>query len=185
MTATEFDEAISGLRATGASASASEIVRALDRHGREESELLDRYERFVEKSESPVAKYLVGLIADEERRHHRMLEELANTIAWGHFGDRHSGTLPTGPAGSGPDPELQAETRALLRHERQDRRHLRRLGRRIRGYGDVPLWRILIGLMLLDTEKHISILRDIEKENRRLAGGRGARARYRWRSLWV
>jgi hypothetical protein len=185
--ATEFEDALSGLRATGASVAATEVVHALDRHGREEAELLTRYERYVEQTGSPVARYLVRLIVDEERRHHRMLEELANTIAWGHFGDDDRIELPSPPVRrSGSDRALRAETRALLRHERQDRRQLRRLGRRLRTYGDVPLWNLLIELMKYDTEKHVSILRFIEKDDRgRPRNGFWTRTTARARRLWA
>jgi hypothetical protein len=186
-TATEFEDAISGLRATGASVGTTEIVYALDRHGREEAELLDRYERYVERNGSPVAKYLVRLILEEERRHHRMLEELANTIAWSHLGEEGRAELPEPPRERGvPDRRLGAETRSLLRHERKDRRQLGRLGRRLRSYGDVPLWSLLIELMRLDTEKHVSILTFIDKENRhRRVNGMWTRAKARTRRIWT
>jgi hypothetical protein len=180
-TTTGFQQALSGLRATGASPSAVDLVRSLDRHGREESDLLDRYERFVETAPSPVARYLVRLISEEERRHHRMLEELANTIAWGHLGEEDHPSLPTSE-GRGPvSRELRQETRALLQLERADRRHLRHLARRIRGYGDVPLWCLLIDLMRLDTEKHISILTFLDRNGTRGGGGLMARTRGYWR----
>ncbi len=166
MTTTEFEQAKLGLRATRASGSAIEVVEALDRHGREEAELLARYEQYVARSGSPVSKYLVGLVMDEERRHHQMLEELANTIAWGHLGDQAL-QLPLEAGGRArPDRVLRAETRSLLRHERRDRRQIRALGRRLRRYGDEALWGLLIELMRLDTEKHVSILRFIERDNR-------------------
>jgi len=79
---TRFEQAFQGLRTTGASVSTHEVVEALDRHGGEEAELLERYQRFVEEAESPAARYLVQLILDDEQRHHRVLEELANSIAW-------------------------------------------------------------------------------------------------------
>ena len=71
-----FRDAFEGLQATGASQSAYEVVGALDRHGREEGELLERYRRFVDESESPAARYLVRLILEDEKRHHRVPEEL-------------------------------------------------------------------------------------------------------------
>lgn len=77
-----FEDALRGLYATGASHSAYEIVNALDRHGKEEGELLQRYQRFGEEPESPPwVAYLVRLIVEDEKSHHRLLEDLANTIA--------------------------------------------------------------------------------------------------------
>ena len=183
-TETEFEAAMAGLRATGASAAATEVVKALDRHGREEGEILARYERFVEDADSPVAQYLVRLIVDEERRHHRMLEELANTIAWGYLGDEDQPTVPHVPLHADYNREFRAETRALLHHELVDRKQLRHLERKVRRFGDVPMWQLLIELLRRDTEKHISILRFIQNDNRR-HGMRGtlARARVRWQRI--
>jgi hypothetical protein len=182
-TKSEFEDAIAGLRATGASVSATEVVKAIDRHGKEESELLTRYERFAEHSASPVAQYLVRLILDEERRHHRILEELANTIAWGSLGDPTLPELPIVPLRSSYDREFCTETRALLRQELRDRKQLRQLRRRLRSYGDAPFWGLLVELMGSDTEKHISILRFLQKDNRTYGlAGALRRAQLRFRS---
>ncbi len=164
-TKAEFQDAVAGLRATGASRSTTEVVEAIDRHGQEESELLARYERFAESPESPVAQYLVRLILDEERRHHRILEELANTIAWEPVGDQSPLGLPKVPLRSGYEAEFLAETQALLQQELRDRKQLLQLRRRLRSYCDVPFWGLLIELMRLDTEKHISILRFLKNDN--------------------
>jgi len=156
---TEFRDAIEGLHATRASPSEYEIVEALDRHGREEGELLERYRRFVDESESPAAQYLVKLILEDEKRHHRVLEDLANTIAWGWVKESPEQVVPHFPAKSGGDETLRSETQALLGHELRDRTQLRRLRRRLSTYGDVAMWELLVDLMRLDTDKHIRILR--------------------------
>jgi hypothetical protein len=157
---TTFEDALRGLHATGASHSAYEIVNALARHGREEGELLQRYQRFGEEPESPPwVGYLVRLIVEDEQRHHRLLEELANTIAWGSLKGSPERVVPTFSRRG--DQALVSESRALLAHELEDRKQLRRMRRRIREYGDVALWELLIDLMLSDTEKHIHIFRFI------------------------
>ena len=157
---TAFEDALRGLYATGASHSAYEIVNALDRHGKEEGELLERYQRFGEESQSsPWVGYLVGLIMEDEKRHHRLLEELANTIAWGALKGSPERVIPTFSAHG--DQALVAESRALLAHELQDRNRLRKMRRHLSEYGDVALWGLLIDLMLTDTEKHIRIFRFI------------------------
>jgi hypothetical protein len=156
MTAT-FDEAIKGLRATGASVSTHEVVEAIERHGQEEGQLLDRYRRFAEEAESPVARYLVNMILDDERRHHRVLGELANTLAWGRV-DGPVGVVPVHPETPSVEADLRAETKALLAHERKDRAELRRLRRQLRSW-ETPLWTLLIDMMVADTDKHIEMLR--------------------------
>jgi len=175
--ATRFEKALEGLHATGASVSTHEVVEALDRHGREEAELLERYKRFIEEAESPAARYLVQLILDDEQRHHRVLGDLANTIAWG-WTKGAPEALPPLPKGGG-DGALRAETRALLGHELRDRTQLRRLRRRLRSYGDAPLWGLLVDLMRSDTEKHIDILRFILHNTSRHRGA----LRSAWRRI--
>jgi hypothetical protein len=156
---TTFDDAIRGLRATGASVSTYKVVGVLERHGREEGELLEQYQRFADEAESPMARYLVKLIIEDERRHHRVLEDLANTVAWGRINAGPTDVVPVYPEAIASDSALKSETRKLLRHELHDRTALRRLRRRLRSFGDAPLWVLLIDLMLADTAKHIKILR--------------------------
>ena len=155
---TEFRDAIEGLHATAASPSAYEVVEALDRHGREEGELLERYRRFVDESESPAVRYLVRLVLEDEERHHRVLEDLANTIAWGGFKEASEHLVPDFATTYRGNEALRLETQALLGHELRDRTQLRKLRRRLRTYGDVAMWELLIDLMRLDTDKHIRIL---------------------------
>jgi bacterioferritin (cytochrome b1) len=158
--ATRFEKAFEGLRTTGASVSTHDVVEALNRHGREEAELLEGYQRFIDTAESPAARYLVQLILDDEKRHHRVLEELANTIAWGWTKGVPEEVVPVFPR-DGDERALRAETRVFLGHELRDRIQLRRLRRRLRSYGDAPVWGLLVDLMRADTEKHIDILRFI------------------------
>jgi len=161
---TGFENAREGLRATGASVSTYEVVEALDRHGREEGELLASYQRYTEEAASPAARYLVALILEDERRHHRVLEELATTIAWGGMHDDSGATVPSSPR-SVVDRDLLEATRSLLRHERRDRAQLRHMRRRLHRYTDAPMWNLLIDIMRSDTDKHIRILRFILRES--------------------
>jgi hypothetical protein len=156
---TEFQDAIRGLRATGANHSTRKVVEALDKHGREEAELLERYQRFIDESEPPAVRYLVGLIVEDEQRHHRVLEDLANTIAWASLKESPEQVVPSLPARFRGDAAFRSETQNLLRHELRDRAQLRKLRRRLRTYGDVASWDLLIDLMRSDTAKHIRILR--------------------------
>jgi len=158
---TEFRDAIRGLRATRADHNSTTVVEALDRHGQEEAELLERYQRFVDDSQPSAARYLVRLILEDERRHHRVLEDLANTIAWASVSGSPGQVVPSLPVTFQGDAALRSETQALLRLELRDRTQLRRLRRRLRNYGDVAMWRLLIDVMRSDTAKHIRILRFI------------------------
>jgi hypothetical protein len=78
-----FDNALMGLKSTGASTGIRELVELLARHGAEGGKLLSRYEDLASTSSNEGAKYLIDLILEDERRHHRLLAEMANAMAWG------------------------------------------------------------------------------------------------------
>ena len=163
MTAT-FESALQGLRMTGASVDTRELVELIVRHGTEEGELLAEYERLANASDNEVAKYVIGMILEDERRHHRVLAEVANAAAWVHTSRAPDGTTP--PLSSGIDGELLAQTRRLLASEQEDERALRRIRRKLQPFADTTLWALVIDTMLLDTRKHATMLRFLEKHGR-------------------
>ncbi len=154
------ESSVQGLRATGVSAGEQDLVEWINRHGQEEGVLLERYEHFARESSSPVIAYLVGLIVEDERRHHRVLAEIAHAIAWGTLTNAEP-AVPRTVAGAA-DAQLLAQTKELLASEKKDRTELRRLRRRLRNYSGT-IWPLLVDLMLRDTDKHTRILRHIVK----------------------
>lgn len=157
MTEATFETAAKGLDAVGASVDERELVHLLTTHAHKESAILERYRRFAVEATAPAARYLVKLIVDDEERHHRLLAEMANAIAW-----EGQSPVPTLPDAFGDhDDMLVTETQALLDAERADSRELKLLQRRLETFGDTTMWPLIVDLMLLDTEKHIHILRFI------------------------
>lgn len=156
-----FAAARRGLDAYGASASERDLVDALARHGQEEGRLLSTYVRFAEEAPSEAARYLVSLVLEDERRHHRLLAEIANAVGWAWEHERPVAGAPTLASTRVRNPEFRAETRALLREEQEDKRSLRKLRRKLGPYEDTTVWALLVDLMMLDTEKHARILKFI------------------------
>lgn len=165
---TSFEAARIGLRQTGGSVGSQELVEMLCRHGSEEGRLLEEYRRFADDAPSAAARYLVQLIVDDETRHHRLLTELANAIAWG--GDEHAPCRKVPSLAAPPDGReqqaLRHQTLLLLRAEKRDHRELRQLRRSLHPYADTTLWSLIVDLMLLDTEKHARILEFIADHTR-------------------
>jgi ATP-dependent DNA ligase len=161
MDASAFDTAREGLRATGASVGTRELVELLARHGEEEGKVLAEYADLVASADGAAVRYLGALILDDERRHHAFLTEIANSLAWD--------TRPVDGAPSAPplplhlDADLLAATRRLRGVEDADRKQLQALRRRLRDYADTTVWALLVDVMLLDTEKHATILRFLER----------------------
>jgi hypothetical protein len=153
-----FETAIEGLEQMGASVKDRNLVDMLQRHGTEEGALLERYQRFAEEASLPAVRYLVRLIIEDESRHHRLLAELANAIAWGWSGNSPVRVPPELATTAGSDGQLAQETMELLGFEKKDKEELRRLRRELRDYEDTTLWALIIDIMLQDTEKHARIL---------------------------
>ncbi len=163
MTAT-FESALRGLRMTGASVDTRELVELIVHHGADEGALLATYEELAEGSDNEMAAYIIGMIMEDERRHHRVLAEVANAAAWQHSARAPDGATP--PLTPGIDGELLAQTRQLLAAEQEDERALRRIRRKLKPFADTTLWALVIDMMVLDTKKHATMLRFLEKHGR-------------------
>jgi hypothetical protein len=158
-----FENALKGIRMSGASTGTRDLVSLLEQHGSEEGELLAVYEDLAEHSTDEDARYLISLILEDERRHHRLLVEMANAMAWG---DPSASPDPATPAISrSVDGELLLLTRKLRRAEEADHRKLRRMRRRLRPFAKTTMWALIVDLMILDTKKHATILRFLERRN--------------------
>jgi rubrerythrin len=161
--AASFEAAAEGIDKTGASVDERRIVSMLAEHAASEEALLERYRRFVTGAASPAARYLVRLIVDDEERHHRLLAEMANAVAWESSDSSPTETVPD--LYPERDGALAEETKALLATEVEDRHQLRRLHRQLAPYQETTLWELLVQLMELDTEKHVHILRFLARHS--------------------
>lgn len=157
-----FDKAREGLRATGASQETRDLVELLARHGREEGRILTEYEALTELAESRAVRYLSRLVLDDERRHHAQLAEMANSLAWDTW--QVPGAASTPPLPFRLDEALVSTARRLLEFELHDKHELQALRKRLRPFADTTLWGLLVDLMLLDTEKHATILRFLVRQ---------------------
>ena len=106
-------------RIAGASVLEQELYDHVTAHGKNEGEVLQGYAELAETTDSPAFAYLARLILDDERRHHQVLDDLAETI-------RTTAELSGEPT---PIPDL-----ALLRADRErileDDRAVSRVGER-------------------------------------------------------
>ncbi|MBK5222444.1 MAG: hypothetical protein JJE52_06150 [Acidimicrobiia bacterium] len=133
-----------------------ELIDLLRSHGPRECEALASYERLLEQVDDEGVAYLMSMILDDERRHHRTIEEMLNTIlsfVW------EVDIEPSTPAvRRRPIPDVHAETKRLLRLEREDAKELRALRRALRSAKVYSVHTLLAELMEADTAKHIAIL---------------------------
>jgi rubrerythrin len=142
------------------------LLEHLDHHVDSEQEILDSYAELAATGPEYV-QYLVGLIVDEEERHHRMLREMANRVQ-GDIEYRDVGpSVPHLRFGAADRDRLVEDTQRFLQLEREDLQSLKGLGRVLRQQRLGGLFPLMVSLMELDTKKHIAILEFIAKTARR------------------
>ncbi len=142
----------------------------LTEHVLMEGALLDEYTAAAQSTNSKAFAYLVDLLVQDERRHHQAFTQLASSL-------RTTAEL------SGDDPEIPRPdfdkanvellevTRQLLAHEKADAAQLKQLRSELRDFEDTTLWGLLTDIMRRDTDKHIAILRYVEKQTKRARRG--------------
>jgi rubrerythrin len=116
----------------------------------------------------PQVRYLAGLIAADEHRHHGMLLALATSVRATVSDERDEleWGMPSVLTTEQREALLEQTTR-LLEVENDDAGKLKELRRDLRRAPDGTLWPELIEIMTLDTEKHIQILKAIERKLKR------------------
>ncbi len=117
-------------------------------------------------------RYLIGLLLEEEMRHHRYFSEIANGLEGAPWAQGVPDVTPE------DDPDLLlAQTAALVDFERHDLAELKDLQRALTEIEGSELMRLLVELMQMDTRKHIKILRFIGARARAARKDQRSRAR--------
>jgi hypothetical protein len=132
-------------------------------HGRVEREILDEYRQLVDDEETPPAfAYLARIILEDEIRHHRVFDELAEGLRQMAEGAADDSPIPSLRGFHADRVHIQRLTERLLEVERADERELKDLAKGLKEFDKVTLWGLLVELMLDDTRKHIKILKFIQ-----------------------
>ena len=142
-----------------------QLLAFVTTHVEREGELLASYQAIAEHSSDEYVRYLTNLIITDERRHHELLEEMANYLRAGVDGSDLRPRVPWLTRPAHPTALREAAAR-LARSERRDRRELLRFRRRLRPIRSTSLLPVLVNAMLLDTKKHLLLLRAIRRSTR-------------------
>ena len=144
-----------------------ELYHHVANHGQTEGEILEEYQRLVDDDESPPAfTYLARIILDDEVRHHRLFDDLAETMRQIAEGSVERSPIPSLRGFHADRVHIQRLTAQLLEVERSDERELKDLAKRVKEFDKVTLWGLLVELMLDDTRKHIKILKFIQDRSK-------------------
>lgn len=149
-------------RIVGASVWQQEIFDYVSQHVAAEGALLQEYQRLAEDPNgSPAFRYVAGLILADERRHHQLFNDLAESIR--QMAELRYEDEPIPPLhGLKADRDrILAATERLIDSERSDQRELKELSRKIKDVRDTTLWGLLLEIMQDDNAKHIKMLKFI------------------------
>ncbi|HEX6570275.1 MAG TPA: hypothetical protein VF015_13965 [Acidimicrobiales bacterium] len=135
---------------------AQRIIDRLREHMDSERDALTEYARLAEDAPDDHVRFLMALILEDERRHHRLFAEMADSLER-EIEHRAGGDLPE-LRRTADTAALRAETKKLLDLERDDIGELRRLRREISKVEDTRWWSVLFDIMEADNRKHIAIL---------------------------
>ncbi|MFN8034707.1 MAG: hypothetical protein U0V73_02070 [Acidimicrobiia bacterium] len=139
-----------------------DLLAQLAEHVTDEEGLLADYAHLAEDAPDEYVRYVAGMILSDERRHHQALLEVVNQLRtgaeWREVGPRVPWlTQPT------EGKELRQTARRLLAEERKDARKLRRFRRRLGPLRRDSLLGVVVDTLILDTKKHIRMLRFLER----------------------
>jgi hypothetical protein len=142
----------------GASNWEQDLYDHLVEHEQEEQGLIGRYRDACLTAESEAFRYLIGMIMEDEDRHHRFTKEIANALRADVELCDATPRVPMLKAWKPVDPAVVQATEEFLELEREDAKHLKELAKDLRDTRDTTMWYLLITLMQADTDKHIRIL---------------------------
>jgi rubrerythrin len=133
------------------------LMGALQAHIDGERDSLASYRALAESTRDQVIQLIMGIVLDDERRHHELMRRIATQVKddlyWAHSGD----TLPS-TAESGVDTTAHETLRQFVAAEQTAAQELRSLASSTSGlHGDLLFE--LLTMMALDSEKHEHLLR--------------------------
>ena len=143
----------------GASAWEQDLYDYVCDHVSTEGAMLEEYQRLAQdQSASPAFRYVANLIFADERRHHQIFNDLAESIRQSAELRHEDEPIPSLDGLQAERNRIEAVTERLLAAERADAKELKRLAKQLKDVRETTLWGLLVDLMQADTAKHIKIL---------------------------
>lgn len=141
---------------------ARSLADHLQWHMDSERGVLIEYEKLASEVDDERIAYLLRLIVEDERRHHRLFEEMVNWLRAETESRALTGPrIPTHhpqPVADADRQRLRERTDELLTFEREDMDELKDLHEVVEQVEDIAWWTVLIETMEHDTRKHIALV---------------------------
>ncbi len=139
------------------------MFRHLTTHAQIEGEMLSGYVQAAERTDSKALAYVIGLLAEDERRHHRQFADLAASLKVQAELSSDDPVVPYLDFHHADTDVVLELTRRLIDNEERDAVELKRLRKELRDFEDTTLWSLLVETMQLDTAKHLTMLKFVEQ----------------------
>jgi rubrerythrin len=132
----------------------------IDEHLAVEAKASSSYEALA-KAVDPAVRYLARLIAEDEQRHHQVLSKIAAVLRT----EVDDVAVPIDHVEVSDDQrkELLGEAHRLLEMEKTDATALKVLRHELQDAPEESMWTALVEMMAFDTDKHIHLLKAIER----------------------
>ncbi|MFP3906766.1 MAG: hypothetical protein ACLFWR_07020 [Acidimicrobiales bacterium] len=128
---------------------------------------LKEYEALAASTESNAFRFLAQMILEDERKHHRLLADLAQTIkATSEWSPREPTPLPFLDLHKDREAILAA-TEKLIAIEKEDQEELKKLAKEVKDLKDTTVWDLVLKIMEADNAKHQMILKFVRDHAKR------------------
>jgi rubrerythrin len=141
----------------------TELFSHLAGHAKREGAILEEYAQAATATESKALAYLIAILMEDERRHHRWFAELASSLESDALFSGAEPAVPRMDFHRADRLAVRGVTDRLLAHEKADEKELKRLQQELSDVSGTTLWGLLVELMQRDTDKHIAVLTFVRK----------------------
>jgi rubrerythrin len=141
------------------------LMKEFANHETHETVFLRKYREMLERTHNPLVKFLVELIAADEEKHqvilHAMTSTLEGSLTWGPLEDAIQGVDNLGTEKH----EMLKLTKDFINVEEKEIGEYRKLARASKRYYQ-GLFALFLAAMIHDSEKHVEILKFLQKKLR-------------------
>lgn len=141
-----------------------QLMNCFRAHERDEQRFLEEYRDITERHENPLVRFLLQLIMSDEEKHHAVLHTITSTLSADLVGQRSGERLPNlGEISAEEKQALRKLTAEFIQTEKDGIKQYKALLKPSAGYyGELLV--LLIRTIIHDSEKHLMILRFIDKK---------------------
>lgn len=125
--------------------------------------MLEQYVAAADATGSKALAYVINMLAEDEHRHHRQMAELLQTVKHEAELRRDEPAVPRMDFDKADTMTVRELTGRLIADEKLDAATLKRLRKDLDDVEHTTLWALIVDTMRADTEKHLAMLKFVEK----------------------